>query len=170
MLEKLHTLEVPEWAVCAIEYGDFSGLTEDEIGLVQHFIDTEIAGQDWEWGAETGFARRNDLGGLACNVVELNILHEVTRRASDPTRMQMLRAVLRQRWVDRDDKFAIEAALYWFASHWHSGQFSNLYSAVSTSPYRPGPLCNGLEGGLEQIIYDFLVDHFCPVVTGPKGE
>lgn len=169
MLEKLNTLEVPEWAVSAIEYGDFSGLTEDEIGLVQHFVNTEIAGQEWEWGAEVGFARRNDLGGPACNVVELHILHEVTRRASDPTRMQMLRAVLGQRWVDRDDKFSIEGAIYWFASRWHGGQFSNLYSALSISPFRPGRSSNGPEDGLEQMIYDFLVDHFCPVVTG-KGE
>lgn len=170
MLEKLHTLTVPEWAVCAIEYGDISGLTDDEIGLVERFVDAELTGHDWEWGAETGFARENDLGGLACDVVEIHILHEVTRRASDPTRMQMLRAVLRQRWVDRDDKFAIEGAIYWFASSWHRGQFSSLYSALSTSPFRPGRSSDGPEDGLEQMIYDFLVDHFCPVVTGSKGE
>lgn len=169
MLEKLNTLKVPEWAVTAIEYGDFSGLTEDEIKLVCHFVDTELIGQDWEWGAEIGFSRSNDLGGLACDVVELHILHEVTRRASDPTRMQMLRAVLAQSWVDRDDKFAIEEGLYWFAYNWHGGQFSNLYSALSTSPFRPGRLSNGPEDGLGRIIYDFLVNHFCPVVTG-KGE
>lgn len=170
MLEKLNTLEVPEWAVSAIEYGDFSGLTEDEIGLVQHFIKTEIADQAWEWGSEVGFTRRNDLGGPACDVIELHIFHEVTRRASDPTRMQLLRAVLAQKWVDRDDKFAIEEGLYWFASNWHQGQFSNLYSALSTSPFRPGHSSNGPEDGLGRIIYDFLVNHFCPVVTGSKGE
>lgn len=168
MLEKLHTLEVPEWAVTAIEYDDFEGLTEEEIALVRHFIINEIAGQNWEWGAEIGFARQNDLGGLACNVVELHILHDVTRRASDPTRRQMLRAVLAQKWVDRDGKFAIEGAVYWFADHWHSGQFSNLYSVLSTSQW-PGRFSNGPEEGLEQMIYDFLVDHFCPVVTG-QGE
>ncbi len=169
MLEKLHTLTVPEWAVCAIEYGDFSGLTEDEIGLVERFVTTEIAGQDWEWGAEIGFARENDLGGLACNVVEIHVMHEVTRRASDPTRMQMLRAVLAQKWIDRDDKFSIEGAIYWFASHWYGGQFSNLYSALSTSPFRPGRSSDGPGDGSEQMIYDFLVDHFCPVITR-EGE
>jgi hypothetical protein len=38
MLEKLYTLEVPEWAVSAIESGDDLGLTEDEIRLVERFV------------------------------------------------------------------------------------------------------------------------------------
>jgi hypothetical protein len=36
------------------------------------------------------------------------------------------------------DEFDIEAAIYWFATDWHGGQWSNLYSALSTSPYKPG--------------------------------
>jgi len=51
---------------------------------------------------------------------------------SDPTREEMLTA------LSGADEFDIEAAIYWFANDWHGGQFSNLYSALSTSPYRPG--------------------------------
>lgn len=38
---------------------------------------------------------------------------------------------------DADDALI---ACYWFASGWHGGQFSSLYSALSTSPYSPGPM------------------------------
>jgi len=53
---------------------------------------------------------------------------------SDPTRDEMLTALAQS----SADEFDIEAAIYWFASDWHGGQSSNLYSALSTSPYRPG--------------------------------
>lgn len=33
-----------------------------------------------------------------------------------------------------------EAAIYWFAVHYHGGASSNLYQAQCASPYRPGPL------------------------------
>lgn len=54
------------------------------------------------------------------------------------------------------DAFDVEGAMYWFACHWHGGQWSNLYSALSTSEFRPGPLCNGPESELEQDLYDLL--------------
>lgn len=41
--------------------------------------------------------------------------------------------------------FDVEEAIYWFAYSWHGGGGSNLYSALSTSEYRPGPLRNGPE-------------------------
>jgi hypothetical protein len=41
--------------------------------------------------------------------------------------------------IDQDElNFDVEAAIYWFAYHWHGGQNSNLYSALSTSEYNPG--------------------------------
>lgn len=39
-----------------------------------------------------------------------------------------------------DDDADAYCAIYWFASDHHSGQASNLYSVLSTSPYRPGRL------------------------------
>jgi hypothetical protein len=58
---------------------------------------------------------------------------------SDPTRDEMLTALAGA----GADEFDIEAAIYWFAADWHGGQWSNLYSALSTSPYRPGLSENG---------------------------
>ena len=57
-----------------------------------------------------------------------------TRILSDPTRDEMLTALAQS----GADEFDIEAAIYWFASDWHGGQWSNLYSVLSTSPYKPG--------------------------------
>lgn len=61
-----------------------------------------------------------------------------------------------------------EAAIYYFASDYHGGQDSNLYSALSTSPYSPGP-CSSLdsEGELARMAYDELVDEFA---TRPLRE
>ena len=41
---------------------------------------------------------------------------------------------------DDDMSFDIEGAIYWFAADYHEGQSSELYSILSTSEYRPGPL------------------------------
>jgi hypothetical protein len=76
---------------------------------------------------------------------------------TDPTRAELL-AFLEQAYPDAtggetphtddqadDDahdgcpcRFDIEDAAYWLAAHHHGGQASNLYAALSASPYRPG--------------------------------
>jgi hypothetical protein len=61
---------------------------------------------------------------------------------ADPTRDVML-DVLRD--FGDVDEFDVEEAIYWFASDYHGGQWTNLYSALSTSPYNPGPLRRGPE-------------------------
>jgi hypothetical protein len=38
-----------------------------------------------------------------------------------------------------DDRFDAAVALHWFASDYHGGQWSTLYSILSTSEYSPGP-------------------------------
>lgn len=45
-----------------------------------------------------------------------------------------------------------EVAIYWYASDYHSGQDSNLYSALSQSEYRPGRIENGIEK--DSVAYD----------------
>lgn len=66
---------------------------------------------------------------------------------ADPTAEDM-RAVLVDRWTDEAD--AAEIAIYWFACHWHGGQNTNLYAALSNSPYSPGPLAR-LETEVEPV-------------------
>lgn len=41
-------------------------------------------------------------------------------------------------------RMEIEAAAYYLAAHYHGGQASSLYSALSTSPFRPGPTAKEL--------------------------
>jgi hypothetical protein len=60
------------------------------------------------------------------------------------------------------DEFDTESAIYWFACHWHAGQSSNLYSALSTSEYSPGPMRDGPDEGMAEILYDELVAEYAP--------
>ncbi len=61
----------------------------------------------------------------------------------DPTREEMLEFLNACPFADEQDEFDREEAIYWFASNYHGGQSSNLYSALSTSPYNPGPIARG---------------------------
>jgi hypothetical protein len=51
-----------------------------------------------------------------------------------------------------------EIALYWFASDYHSGQASDLYSILSTSPYRPSPLTSSIEDEGDELAFDMYDD------------
>jgi hypothetical protein len=171
-MERIFDCIVPEWAVSAIEYGDFDGLAVGESEAVQRFINDLPAGAMVTWGQDLGYCRENDVGGLPCNCVEAVIYGHVPRNASDPTRRELVRAILREFGSYRQDdqegfRFDLESAIYWFAARWHSGQWSNLYSIMSMSEYRPGPCTRGPEPGTsEEYYYDFLVDHFCPKIEG----
>lgn len=170
MLERVLTFIIPDWTVSYLEYGDGSNLTPAEIDQLERFKATELPADGnytLEWGEDAGFVQDHDLGGLAANCIELHLCVDVPRRATDPTRAEMLKALVKAfrapRWDRADWKFDIEAAMYWFCSNWHGGQWSNLYSALSTSPYRPGPLCRGPEPYTAQVdMYHHLVETFCP--------
>jgi len=43
-----------------------------------------------------------------------------------------------RRFDPRAEEFDVEAAIYWLASDYHGGQWSNLYAALCVSRYRPG--------------------------------
>lgn len=62
----------------------------------------------------------------------------------DPDRNEMLAFLAGCYPADSDD-FDREQAMYWFAANWHGGQTSNLYSVLSTSPYKPGMMESGPE-------------------------
>lgn len=65
----------------------------------------------------------------------------MSKKMQDPTREEMIEFLNKcQTFGDDDSKeFEIEEAIYWFANKYHSGQSSNLYAALSTSQYKPGP-------------------------------
>lgn len=85
----------------------------------------------------------------------------------DPQRYTMLES-LRATFagsIDPDENgldFDTESAVYWFASDYHNGQWSNLYRALCSSPYTPSRLARGIESEseLSQEMYAFLVEKF----------
>ena len=76
----------------------------------------------------------------------------------DPTREELIEAAERfaAELTDEPNPFDIEGAAYWIAANYHDGQWSNLYAALSRSPFMPGPLCDGPDDGDERDIYDAL--------------
>jgi hypothetical protein len=58
-----------------------------------------------------------------------------------------------------ETEFEVEEALYWWCADHHSGQWSEEYSILSSSPFRPGPLSNGPEpDSYAAMIYDAMCD------------
>lgn len=55
-------------------------------------------------------------------------------------------------------RFEIECAAYWLATHYHGGQWSNLYSALSVSEYRPGAAESDLPDDLDADDCERVVD------------
>lgn len=74
----------------------------------------------------------------------------------DPTAQQMRDFLTTQACGD-DMSFEIEEAIYWFAYDFHGGQWSNLYSALSTSDFHPGPYAFQPE---DPFMYDMLVAEY----------
>jgi hypothetical protein len=62
----------------------------------------------------------------------------------------------------KDFLFDMEAAIYHFATDYHSGQSSELYSILSTSDYRPGMMSRGIESESETVkmLYKSLEEKF----------
>ncbi len=78
----------------------------------------------------------------------------------DPTKQEMV-SFLQSQFGSGLCDFDLEGAIYWFANHYHGGQWSNLYSALSTSPFNPGPICRGPEKGtMEEMCYEALECEF----------
>ena len=92
-------------------------------------------------------------------VTEAKLLENI----QDPSKDEMFE-YLRQMYGNeegfRDDA---EVAIYWFANFFHGGQSSNLYSALSTSRFSPGPVAKGPEPqSSEEMMYEDLVLKFAP--------
>lgn len=93
----------------------------------------------------------------------------------DPTRRQLMRVLQPYRaHLTREAgrggwDMARETVIYWFAHTYHGGQWSNLYSVLSTSPYRPGRLENGVDpDSWEGDMFKALVNHYFK--KGAKSE
>lgn len=88
-----------------------------------------------------------------------------TVKNTDPTRDEMIALLAiecpwsKTDWQPNNDcestdaDFDREVAIYYFASGWHGGQWSNLYSVLCMSKYKPSPL--------ESSVYDYADDDDC---------
>ena len=76
---------------------------------------------------------------------------------TDPTHSEMMQTLS----PDSESYDDAEIAIYWFANDWHGGQHSNLYSALSTSIYKPGPTATlDSEGEIATLFYDQIEQAF----------
>ncbi len=81
----------------------------------------------------------------------------ICEATSDPTAEEMREYLVSQYGDYKDNDVDIEGAIYWFASLYHGGQWSNLYSALSTSEYGPGPMEKApVPGG--DVEYTYVLD------------
>jgi hypothetical protein len=71
---------------------------------------------------------------------------------------EAMRELLNREFPDGDE-FSREAAIYWYASDHHTGQWSPLYAVLSQSEFRPGPSHRSIEDEDEEAVmmYDALV-------------
>jgi len=84
---------------------------------------------------------------------------------NDPTKEEMV-GFLTNEFQSMDSEnidFDVAAAIYWFGNDYHGGQNSNLYSALSTSEFRPGPMHKGIEDEESEtatLMYQELVNKY----------
>lgn len=80
----------------------------------------------------------------------------------DPTREEMLEFIAQQyRGCHEMLEAESEEAINQFASEYHAGQNSNLYSALSQSEFRPGPMWSQTEErSFARDIYNCLVAEY----------
>jgi hypothetical protein len=72
-------------------------------------------------------------------------IKESSWRIDDPTKEEMVK-FLKARYAGLGyEQDSAEVAIYWFATHYYNGQASNLYSVLSSSPYKPSRLSRGIE-------------------------
>lgn len=86
----------------------------------------------------------------------------LTSEGKDPTKEEMMDFLQKQFGrYDEGSEFDFAQAMYWFAANYHDGQWSNLYSVLSTLGYRPGANENGPEAGsMAEQMYQALEAEF----------
>ena len=84
---------------------------------------------------------------------------------SDPT-LEELRNFIKVKFAcileEGSIKYDGDVAIHWFASEYHSGQWSNLYSALCGVQYNPGRMINNVTDEEETVcmIFNALLEHY----------
>ena len=79
-LNHFDTVTLPQWAVCALAYGDESGLTDTESDMLAEWLEEMQDAADnrpltFDFGEESFFSNSPEFG-LATDCIELNIFVE----------------------------------------------------------------------------------------------
>jgi hypothetical protein len=129
-------------------------------------------GADWEV-TDTG---PKHVGFKSNAGTKLRLGDQGKHEAMDPTKQEMMDYLKSHLsglvdWRDGGDDDA-EIAIKYFGDHFHSGQWSNLYSAASTSPYSPNyaTFDDDYESGSVGIMYDALWDKFAPDIKRDEAQ
>ena len=80
----------------------------------------------------------------------------------DPTREEIIAAIPSCYKSEDGFEIEVEVALYWFATHYHNGQWSNLYKVLSSSQYSPGINQTSIsgEGDFAEELLAVMIDTF----------
>ena len=75
-MELIGTYKIPAFAICAIEYNDYSGLNDDDEKAIKNFLDSFSGGfiADWSQNIDNPyFSAYNDIFGfIGCDVIDVN--------------------------------------------------------------------------------------------------
>lgn len=79
---------------------------------------------------------------------------------------------LKKEFRGEADDFDIEAAIWWFANDYHGGQWSDLYSILSTSDFKPGPSHRSVkdEGDMAEMMYESLEKRYSKMIKASLSD
>lgn len=78
MITFFNTFSIPSWAVCAIEYGDYSGLSDDEIRQIEDFFEDFPCDKfTIQWGEDEYFSN-SPAFGLPCTCIDAEFYEHQT--------------------------------------------------------------------------------------------
>lgn len=71
-MQKIDTYVIPQWAVCPLEYNDFSDLDADDRATLQKFLASLPGGGKgiWEYHDGQFVTRRNAINGIKSTCIE----------------------------------------------------------------------------------------------------
>lgn len=84
-----------------------------------------------------------------------------SHESSVDLKQEMMQFLSKYKNLVEEWKYSAEIAIYYFAEHYHGGQWSELYKILSTSHYRPGPMTNlDKEDEVVKMMYEDLEKMF----------
>lgn len=79
---------------------------------------------------------------------------------------------LKKEFGGEADDFDVEAAIWWFANDYHGGQWSDLYSILSTSEFKPGRSHHSVkdEGDMAEMMYEALEKRYSKMIKASLSD